>query len=903
MGCVADRTGDVETRAIARAKGAEGAPQVTPASASAPHGHEALRRAALEAVRGSRADAYELKRRYAEACVKVFAAPVPLLWPRRTRGRALRIVVVRGPSREPAVDEALKSLSGLPPESFRIAFVGVDAPFDAKRLAALDGDVLLDLAGVEADVGPLLARRPARAIVTVGDLEARNAPPLIDDERTAAADLANALVERCRALPPDCEVPDAAGMAKLWTEAVLQHQRGELAAARHSYAHVLSLQPGYAPAHYLLGIAQKDAGDLASARRSLTAAVEAAPGFVEARVAAARMAQAEGDSTGAVTMLADGIVATATPLALHRALGMVLLASGDGARAALAFANALGIDPTDAETHYNHGVALQMQRRSDEAAAAYRRSLALRPDMVAAEFNLATLCQEQGAADEAAASYRRVLARDPADAAAYKNLGEVYLAAGRIESWQDNFDRFEARCGNALPLAVQALEVLQHRGDFDAIDRYLERLARGEFTARTEAELCDCLEQLLYLLLFFDVDPAVVLRYAKLYDGAAPKVYGAPVPRRATRAPGRIRVGYLSADLRNHVMGKMMWQGLHRHDRERFSLHFYSLSRERDEWTGRFEALGDSFVELADLREEEAALRIAGDDLDLLVDLSTHTKGAKPGILARKPARVVLTHVASAGTVGLSAIDFKLTDRHADLASNQAFQLETLLPMDGCVYPLRRVAPARSHPFERRLLGIDDGTILIGAFVTAQKLSRRCLRLWRDVLKRAPRAKLAFSPANPAFRDAYVRLAEAGGIAQDRLCFVPQGEDDAHNQARYGLIDFVLDPMPFGGVNGTLEAIDMNVPVVTLVGKRHGERTGYSILANLGVTATIAHSEDEYVGIACRLATDAAFMESARAAIRTALPAASLADPLAYAQSLERAYVEALAAKAPEALG
>ena len=92
-------------------------------------------------------------------------------------------------------------------------------------------------------------------------------------------------------------------------------------------------------------------------------------------------------------------------------------------------------------------------------------------------------------------------------------------------------------------------------------------------------------------------------------------------------------------------------------------------------------------------------MRIAADDLDLLVDLSTHTKGAKPGILAFKPARVQMTHVASAGTVGLSAIDFKLTDHYADVAENQADQIETLLPMDGCVYPFRRVAPAAAHPF------------------------------------------------------------------------------------------------------------------------------------------------------------------------------------------------------------
>ena len=123
------------------------------------------------------------------------------------------------------------------------------------------------------------------------------------------------------------------------------------------------------------------------------------------------------------------------------------------------------------------------------------------------------------------------------------------------------------------------------------------------------------------------------------------------------------------------------------------------------------------------------------------------------------------------------------------------------------------------------------------------------------MLARIPRAQLVFSPTNPALRDAYVRIAAAGGIARERLCFVPQGATTRENQARYELIDFVLDTMPFGGVNGTLEALDMGVPVVTLVGKRHGERTTYSILAHLGVTRRRSRKpEEEYVEIACRLA-------------------------------------------------
>src|SRR4029450_6758965 len=138
------------------------------------------------------------------------------------------------------------------------------------------------------------------------------------------------------------------------------------------------------------------------------------------------------------------------------------------------------------------------------------------------------------------------------------------------------------------------------------------------------------------------------------------------------------------------------------------------------------------------------------------------------------------------------------------------------------------------------------------------------------------------------------------GIAADRLLFLPQGRDDAENQARYTIVDFVLDTMPFGGVNGTLEALDMGVPVVTLVGRRHGERTSYSILTNLGVTETAAPSGREFIDIPVRLGDDSAFMANVRATIRERLAGSELTDMAAHTRHLESAYVAALAERCPD---
>ena len=131
----------------------------------------------------------------------------------------------------------------------------------------------------------------------------------------------------------------------------------------------------------------------------------------------------------------------------------------------------------------------------------------------------------------------------------------------------------------------------------------------------------------------------------------------------------------------------------------------------------------------------------------------------------------------------MSAIDFKLTDAFADTPENQAFQIETLLPMAGCVYPYRHIAPAAEHPFHRDRLNIRGDAIVIGAFVNPLKLSRRCLSLWREVLDRAPQTLLAISPLSPEARGVYVRLLTAANIPLERVVLLPQGRNDEIGRA------------------------------------------------------------------------------------------------------------------------
>jgi len=877
---------------------------------------------------------------YARRCAERFVSGAPILWPRRTAGTAVRVayliapgapIQLRGTSidaeayllsviaahpRErvaPSVyvvgNEALPNASTLDQAGIPVVMLGAAPPPSMARLIAeADNDSLIDLVGMKAALGPLLAQRPARRLWTYAELDSAHVAPLITRLLPTPlasngpalaqhrAQLESALLEAC-----DTEawfvaqgVRSAADLAASWRAAVAAHQAGDIDVALASYRDLLAEQPGYAPAQHLLGTLMRDRGQRAEAEQAFAAALEAAPLYVEARVALARIYCDDGRTGPAVDLCQDGLAAQPNEAPLWRGLGLARLAQRRGRLARQAFKQAIALDPTDAETHYNNGVALQLMHQRDAALRSYQRALALKPDFLAADFNIGVIFREQGHWDAAVNAFRDVLTRDPRHVPAYKALAETLVSARRLDEWFKAFDRFEVACLDALPLCVVALEVYQYRGDFASIDHYLDRLRRDEFKATSETELADCLEELLFLLLYFDFESEAHFGLYKVYDAVVPRVYGRPLELPAKRRPGPIRIGYLSADLRNHVMGKMMLPAIERHDRNRFELFFYSLSTASDKWTARYRALSPHFEVIADLSEQEAAERIAADEIDVLVDLGTNTFGAKPGILALKPARVQITHVASAGVVGLSTIDFKLTDAFADLPENQQTQLETLLPMEGCVYPYRHIEPAAKHPFNRESLRIPRDAVVIGGFVNPLKLSRRCLSLWREILERIPNAVLAVSPLSPERRAIFGKLLTAGGISHGRVSVLPQGRNEAEGQARYSVVDFILDPMPYGGANSTLEALDMGVPVVTLLGRKHGERSSYSILANLGVTQTVASNGRDYVDIAVRLATDPAFMAEVRSAIRAGLQHSPLVDMDQHTRYLEAAYLRAL---------
>jgi len=611
----------------------------------------------------------------------------------------------------------------------------------------------------------------------------------------------------------------------------------------------------------------------------------------ELEAAGAHYAQARYDA--AVEAYRRALTLAPGSAAVAHNLGVALAASGrvDEARAALSRAVALAPGAVASwlalgHLEFGHG-------RLDAAEAAFAAAARTAPDSVEAQYNLGYARHERGRFAEALAPLAAARALAPANEQVWCQLYNTRLALDDREGALADFVAFEPGAAPTAAFLRAALECVRMQGDAEREAQVVAQVLAHEFAAADLVALAGVLMRLQY----HDVAREDLLRLHRSYDRLMRAHVGSVVLAAPRRRAGRTRVGYLSADFRRHVMGQLLHDVLGAHDRDRYEVRLYSLAPAtlEDATTDRFRALADGFVALP-TGDLEAAQAIAADDCDVLVDLAGHTTFSRPAILARKPARRIVTHLGSHGLTGLSQVDFKLTDRHADVADAADFQIERPLALDCCVLPFRRARRDAGAAPSREALALAPEAVVLGEFVTVQKLSPRCLGLWRAILERVPPAILLFSPNAAADRAAFLRRLAGFGIDPARAAFAPRGGDEAESAARYAVVDLVLDTLPYTGGDTTLAALDAGVPVVTLAGIRHAERVSASILLHTGLPELVAESEAEYVELAVALASDRPRRARVAATVADRYAAAAATYPSGYARHFEAALDAAIAA-------
>ena len=486
------------------------------------------------------------------------------------------------------------------------------------------------------------------------------------------------------------------------------------------------------------------------------------------------------------------------------------------------------------------GEAHASEGRDEEAVDAYRSALRCKPDYAAAANNLGNLLTNLNDFDSAIAAFHAALDLAPISAATHHNLGAALRELGRHEE--------------AIACFRRALDLAPHLAK-----------ARGS---------------LILALLYAPGTTAAMLaeegqRWWRKHG--VPQWRGdRPFPH--DRDPERpLRIGFVSADFREHPVGRHLFPLLREHDRAQFTITAYSGVRVPDRTTARFRALGIAWRDVAHLDDDALAAQIEADGIDIAVDLSLHSAGDRLLVFARQPAPVQISFAGYPGEAGLESIAHHLTD--PVLEPHGALQLrDSFWCMD---------APDDA-PEVNPLPALSGGPFVFGCLHKFAKVNAQTIEWWSRILRAVPSARLVMLCPTGETRAPLLAAFRTHGIGEDRVelvSFLPRSD----YLAMHHRIDLILDTFPYNGHMTALDALWMGCPFVTLAGELPVSRGGASILTQVGLFELITRTPGDYIRIATELAADLPRLATLRASLRERVKASPLMDAPRFARSVEAA--------------
>lgn len=501
-------------------------------------------------------------------------------------------------------------------------------------------------------------------------------------------------------------------------------------------------------------------------------------------------------------------------------------------------------------------VSLIEQGHWDEAEAQYQKMLELNPNNIDALFNLGLVYDMQRQKNEAIECYRKILATD----------SKYFAAKIHIVHWMQQQCQWDGLKSDAQKLRKAVLEA-------PIINRnHIPPFAFMALPGATAMEIKRCAER--YVQIAYR--SLARLRPSLGFDFKRP--------------PGnKIRVGYLSGDLRQHAVSYLMAEVFELHDRSQFHISAYSYGPDdASAMRNRLEKAFDRFVDIRDDSYESAARKIYADRIDILVDLTGYTRDSRCGILALRPAPVQVNYLGYPGTMGADFIDYIIADEFVVPPGREKYYTESVMRLPDCFQANDSARPRLKAP-TRTECGLPEESVVFCCFNQTLKITPEFFDIWCRLLKAVPGSVLWLSTGIPQAEANLRKEAESRGVAPERLIVAPFLQRDQY-LARLQCADLFLDTLPYNAGTTCSDALWMGLPVVTCAGDFFASRMAGSLLTAIGVPELIAYNLEEYYRLALELATDREKLDAIRSKIVANRDTTPLFDSKRFTRNLEHAY-------------
>jgi protein O-GlcNAc transferase len=739
-------------------------------------------------------------------------------------------------------------------------------------------------------------------------------------------------------------------VAAQFQAALARQRQGDIVQAEAMYKAILRTQPKHAGALHLLGMMALQKGNAQRARDLIQRSIDFNPTRAEPHADLGSALRALGLLPEALASYdrALELKPDLVPALFNR--GTVLQDLNRPAEALVCHDGAIELQPHLVAAHYSRALALSALKRYDEALEGFDRTLLMAPNYVEALSNRGIVLQELKRPAEALACFERALQLDPRSAKALNNRGNALRSLNRPAEALPDFERalqidpvcFEAlrNRGGALrelKLSEEALAgidaALRLRPDCAAL---LRERAETLIDLKRYGEATECLARL------FEVDPDIDyaqglrLHLQRLdcdwtcYERRAEELVEAtnagrradyPFPllsvtdsaaaqlqcartfvldkHPAAQAPlwkgeryshDRIRVAYVSGDLRKHVVSSLLVGVFEKHDRNRFETVAISLQPEEDTPVGRRVGTAfDTFIDVSRHSDQAAAALIRELEIDIAVDLMGFTKGSRTAILAHRAAPVQVNYLGYPGTMGAPYIDYILADEFVIPVRARDFYAEEVVYLPVCFQANDDGRASAGRPPLRQDHSLPESGLVLCCFNNNYKFNPGCFDIWTRLLRAAPDCVLWLLADTAEVESNLRHRAREAGVEPQRLIFAGR-TSYAEHLARLQCADLFLDTVPFTGGTTASDVLWAGVPMLTCAGEAFAARMAGSLLTAVGLPELVTHSLAEYEARALELVGNPTLLSDARLRLAHNKLTAPLFNTERFTRHLEAAY-------------
>ncbi len=546
--------------------------------------------------------------------------------------------------------------------------------------------------------------------------------------------------------------------------------------------------------------------------------------------------------------------------------------------------------------YFNMAVSLTALKRDAEAEAAYRRAIAMKPDFIEAHLNLGTLLERLGQPEEALALWRLVPGFGNPKAASDQALHvQAWNNLGRLLEIHKQLQEAEQMLSNSLLLDPSQKNALTHWVHLR--QKQCKWPVYQPFGKVSEQQMREATSAL--ALLSATDDPALQLAAARRFVEEKVDVPSYTLAPAEGYRHRKLRIGYLSSDFCSHAVSILTAELYELHDRSKIDVYGFCWSREDGTpLRARVVKALDNYVPIHTLSDQQAAESIRQHEIDILVDLHGLTSGTRPGILAFRPAPVQLTYLGFPGTTGLPQVDYVLADRFVLPPELAVHFSEKPLYMPDCFQINDRQRMIGPLP-TRKECGLPETGFVFCSFNNNFKFSPELFAIWMRILQRVPGSVLWLVADNEWVRANLCKVAQAQGVAAERLIFAPR-VGPAEYLARFAAADLFLDTLPFNAGTTASDALWAGLPLLTCVGHTFAARMAGSILQAVDLPQLITYTLADYEEKAVQLAQQPQQIEAMKQQLAQNRMSCKLFNSPQFVRDLEAIY-ERIAVQNPQA--